>query len=116
MDAAFFELLSSKMREPLEPKVIRERIRDLVEVREALERMWPVLTPAELLNDLFGSKALLASAGSKLFSDAELAGLRRERASDASKVLWTNHDVPLLDLEITESNAMQNAGRARCWS
>ena len=97
IDQAFFELLASKMREPLEPKVIRERIRDLVEVREALERMWPVLTPAELLNDLFGSKALLSSAGSKLFTDAELSGLRRERAADASKVLWTNHDVPLLD-------------------
>ena len=31
-------------------------------VREALERMWPVLTPEELLHDLFGSRALLRSA------------------------------------------------------
>ena len=28
---------------------------------DALERMWPVLTPAQLLHDLFGSKALLKS-------------------------------------------------------
>ena len=55
---------------------LRAALRTLPEVREALERMWPVLTPAELLHDLFGSEALLRVAGS--------ATLRRRRAGCAA--------------------------------
>jgi len=94
---AFFELLASKMREPLDAAVVRERTRDMVEVREALERMWPVLTPGQLLNDLYGSKALLRSAGSRWFDDAELAMLHRERVEDSSAIVWSTQDVPILD-------------------
>ena len=97
VETAFFELLSTKMREPLEPVALRERLRDLVEVREALERMWPVLTPAALLNDLFGSPALLRLAGGKWFTERELSMLARSRSSDPMTVVWTTHDVPLLD-------------------
>lgn len=96
-DALFFQLVASKMRDPLEPRVLRDRIRQLPEVREAMERMWPVLTPAELLNDLLGSRGLLRSAGRRWFTDAELELLERPRAADASAVVWTSNDVPLLD-------------------
>jgi DNA helicase IV len=41
---------------------VRDAVRALPEVRAAFERMWPVLTPAQLLHDLFGSKALLKLA------------------------------------------------------
>ena len=37
--------------------------------------MWPVLTPAELLHDLFGSAALLRLAGDAVLTDDELAAL-----------------------------------------
>ena len=40
------------------PGAVREVLRGTDEIREALDRMWPVLTPAQLLHDLFGSKAL----------------------------------------------------------
>jgi DNA helicase IV len=66
-------------------------------VREALERMWPILTPAELLNDLFGSHGLLQLAGKRHFSDAELNQLYRPRAADAGAIIWKATDVPLLD-------------------
>ena len=39
---------------------VRDTLRGTEEVRAALDRMWPVLTPAQLLHDLFGSKALLS--------------------------------------------------------
>ena len=44
------------------PHEVRDRLRHAPEVREALERMWPVLTPAELLHDLFGSRGAAATS------------------------------------------------------
>jgi DNA helicase IV len=49
------------------------------DVREALERMWPVLTPAELLHDLFGSMALLRLAAATS-SEREYKALYRPRS------------------------------------
>lgn len=97
VEQGFFEKLASKMREPIDATVLRERIRDLVEVRAALERMWPVLMPGDLLRDLFGSRALLRLAGSRWFSHDELDMLFRRRREEVGSVVWTSHDVPLLD-------------------
>ena len=66
-------------------------------MRAALEWMWPVLTPAQLLHDLFGSSALLRLAGTGILSEAELATLERPRAADIDDVRWTASDVALLD-------------------
>jgi DNA helicase IV len=57
-----------------------------------------VLTPAELLHDLYGSEALIASAGARL-TTAERAALHRawRPGMDASRVVWTVDDVPVLD-------------------
>ena len=41
---------------------LRVRFRTRPEVKEALERMWPVLSGPELVNDLFGFRALVRSA------------------------------------------------------
>ena len=79
------------------PHEVREAVRPLPEVRAALERMWPVLTPAQLLHDLFGSKALLKLAASKHLTEAEYLSLYRPRAADVHEVRWTEHDVALLD-------------------
>ncbi len=76
---------------------VRDRLRHTDEVRVALERMWPQLTPAELLNDLFGSQALLKLAASKWLSEAEYLALHRERAHDAHDQRWSDVDAPLLD-------------------
>jgi len=66
-------------------------------VRVALERMWPVLTPPQLLHDLFGSLALLKLAGAKWFGDDGLATLHRPRVRDLDRVLWSDADAALLD-------------------
>lgn len=76
---------------------VRDAVRALPEVRTALERMWPVLTPAELLHDLFGSRALLKLAAARVLSDDEYLSLYRERQADVAEVRWTEHDVALLD-------------------
>ncbi|MEY2582895.1 MAG: hypothetical protein QOE09_2744 [Ilumatobacteraceae bacterium] len=76
---------------------VKEAVRSMPEIREALERMWPLLTPAELLHDLFGSKALLKLAASKHLSESEYLSLYRPRLDDVKKVRWTDNDVALLD-------------------
>jgi DNA helicase IV len=79
------------------PSAVRAALRLLPEVREALERMWPVLTPAELLHDLFGSRALLRLAGAGVLTDDELDALHRPRSGRVEDVRWTAADVALLD-------------------
>jgi len=81
----------------LAPREVKEAVRNLPEVREALERMWPLLTPAQLLHDLFGSKALLKLAAAKYISESQYLSLYRPRLDDVADVRWTEHDVALLD-------------------
>ena len=78
-------------------ETVRERLHGSIELREALEWMWPVLTPAHFLHDLFGSSALLRSAAGSLLTPEETHLLRRPRAAHASQVVWTADDAPLLD-------------------
>jgi DNA helicase IV len=78
--------------EAFEEFILRQR-----PVREALERMWPILTPEELVHDLFGSRALLRSASRKALTDEELELLHRRRSPHAGEAPWTEPDLPLLD-------------------
>lgn len=96
VEGMLFEALHSTVRNDDTVETVRDRTRRDPAVREALERMWPVLTPAELLNDLFGSPGLLRSATQRVFGRA-WRSLQRERGSDISRVVFTADDVPLLD-------------------
>jgi DNA helicase IV len=96
VEAEVFAGLAASSRAELDTDLVRQRLgRDPV-VREALEWMWPVLTPAELLHDLFGSRSLLKAAGDRL-SPEELALLHRPRRAHVDDVVWTTSDAPLLD-------------------
>lgn len=97
VEQGFFDVLASKMRNPLDSRALRERVRHLEEVRVALERMWPIMSPASFLNDLLGSPGLLRSAGRKWFSPDELQALGCVREPDPDVIVWHSHDVPLLD-------------------
>jgi DNA helicase IV len=92
----FAALAASTSRE-LEPAEVRSALRWTREVREALEWMWPRLTPEHLLHDLFGSKALLKSAGRGVLGEHEALLLFRERSENVGDVRWTPSDVALLD-------------------
>ena len=97
VEAAFFAALSAGARRWVDPATVREQLRDTLEVREALEWMWPVLSPAHLLHDLFGSVALLRSAAAGRLAPAEIDRLHRSRSHHADQVVWSFQDVPLLD-------------------
>jgi DNA helicase IV len=59
--------------------------------------MWPVLSPAELLHDLFGSTALLRLAADGILEEYEYKALHRPRSGTVHDVRWTAADVALLD-------------------
>jgi DNA helicase IV len=76
---------------------VAAEIRRQPAVREALDRMWPLLSPMELLHDLFGSPALLAAAGKGLLGPSECDLLHRPRSDSFDAIPWTPADLPLLD-------------------
>ena len=80
------------------------------ELQAAADRLWPLLSPEQLLTTLFGSPERLAAAMPD-FTGAERAALLREQPAaeaaetagvgaagpDAAEPAWTVADVPLLD-------------------
>jgi DNA helicase IV len=92
-----FQALAESTSRELEAGEVRAALRWTTEVREALEWMWPRLTPEHLLHDLFGSRALLRHAARGTFGEAAADSLHRPRSAHASEVRWTVDDVPLLD-------------------
>ncbi|MDX6349525.1 MAG: hypothetical protein QOF84_4315 [Streptomyces sp.] len=67
------------------------------ELQALAEKLWPLLSPEQLLTALFGSPELLARAMPD-FSEAERAALLREYPSPVQEATpWTTADVPLLD-------------------
>lgn len=89
--------LADSARTPVEPGELWRQIRRRPEVFAAMESMWPVLTPAQLLHDLYGSKSLLRLAGARSIGEARAELLFRERSESVDHVVWTQDDVPLLD-------------------
>ncbi|GII51836.1 DNA helicase [Planotetraspora thailandica] len=72
---------------------LREDIRTEEPVRAALNRLWPYLTPQQLLIGLYTSKERMAAAG---LSPREQDLLLREPPR-AGESWWSEADVPLLD-------------------
>ncbi|MGH9212223.1 MAG: HelD family protein [Acidimicrobiales bacterium] len=97
VESQLFAALAEVSRVPTTADEVRSRLRLSPEVREALERMWPVLTPAELLHDLFGSRALIELAAGRHLDPDEQSALLRPRQVEVRQIAWTNDDAPLLD-------------------
>ncbi len=91
-----FEALATSARKGADPAQVRERLRHETSIRKLLDWIWPVLSPAHLLHDLFGSAALLRSAAKDSFGD-EIMSLHRPRSAHADNTTWTFSDVALLD-------------------
>ncbi|NOX31882.1 MAG: AAA family ATPase [Actinobacteria bacterium] len=101
VEAEFFQALAGSHRSRPDAGVVRDRLRSHATVREALEWMWPILTPHELLRDLYGSRALLRSALSSGLPSGDLdhgvSVMRRERGDYEVDYVWSDADVPVLD-------------------
>jgi DNA helicase IV len=98
VETEFFAALAASARgRELSGEQVREKLRQVDVVRAALERMWPVLTPAQFLHDLYGSTPLLKLAGSRWLSDSEYQSLARPRRDRLDDVVFTLDDVAVLD-------------------
>lgn len=73
------------------------QIRRTPEITEALHRMWPRLSPHELLHDLLGAPALLRAAGETTLRPEEIELLGRARSESLDEVVWTSGDAALID-------------------
>jgi DNA helicase IV len=76
---------------------LARRLRRTPEVAEALDRMWPRLSPHEFLHDLLGARALLAAAGKDLLRADDIERLYRPRSDALETVPWTVGDAALID-------------------
>ncbi len=97
VEQAVYSAMSASHRRRPEPSKLRERFSRHPDVMEAFERMWPLLTPAQLLRDLYGSRALLRSAADGVLADAESEQLYRPRGDSEADYEWSDADVPVLD-------------------
>ena len=82
---------------PEEQDDLVQRLRRVPAVIEALDRMWPRLSPHEFLHDLLGAPPLLTAAGRGILSRAEVARLHRPRSTSLEAVPWTVGDAALVD-------------------
>ncbi len=97
VEQRLFETLTRSARKEVRVDDVRDGLRREPVVVEALEWMWPALSPAELLHDLFGSRALIELASRDLLDADEQARLHRPRLERVDDVVFTWQDVPLLD-------------------
>ena len=89
--------MAATVRSGAEAEDVRDSLRESPEMRAVFERMWPLLTPTQLLHDLFGSKALLKLAAQGILPESEYLLLHRERSESVADVRWTTADAALLD-------------------
>jgi DNA helicase IV len=73
------------------------KVKRVPELAEALDRMWPRLSPHELLHDLFGAPPLIAAAARGVLSEDEQRLLRRPRSASFDDVAWSPADAALVD-------------------
>lgn len=97
VEQAVYSAMSATHRRRPDPSKLRERFARHPDVMAAFERMWPMLTPAQLLRDLYGSRALLRSAAAGALNETEWEHLWRAREDSEDDYEWSDADVPLLD-------------------
>lgn len=97
VESEFFRVLAGSHRSRPDAGVVCDRLNNDPTIRAALEWMWPVLRPHDLMRDLYGSDSLLKSALRDEFADGARRALRRSRGDDMASYTWSDADVPLLD-------------------
>ena len=96
VEEEFYSTLALSSNEPIDHRTVEDRLKGQMPIREALDWMWPVLTPSQLLNDVFGSHALIKAADPKL-TEGEVESLHKTRESASKEIRWSASDAALLD-------------------
>jgi DNA helicase IV len=88
---ALLAILADKHDDDVPEHLLRRSLARSEELREALNRAWPLIDPADLVSDLWSVPAYLRLCAPWL-SPEEVRKLQRENAK-----AWTVSDLPLLD-------------------
>lgn len=96
IEEEFFSTLALSSNELIDKKTVESRLKGQIAIREALDWMWPVLTPSQLLNDTFGSRALIKVSDPEL-TEQEVDSLYRSREFLSKEITWSASDAALLD-------------------
>jgi DNA helicase IV len=67
------------------------------EFAQLRDRLWPRVSPAQLVTDLLSRAGFLKEAGRALLDATEISALRRPRPKSIARAPWTIDDVALLD-------------------
>ena len=67
------------------------------QIDNAVDRVWPALSPQQFLRELLGSRERLVAAAGDDFTAGDVQRLLRPAASKASEETWSDADVALLD-------------------
>ncbi|MFN8015635.1 MAG: AAA family ATPase [Acidimicrobiia bacterium] len=98
VDPEVAKILSEKRHAPEEwVESLEDRLRHNDEVKKAIERMWPVLSGAQLYYDLCSFEALISSASKNILEESEQKVLKKQRVDSIENVQWTDADLPLID-------------------
>ena len=76
---------------------ISGRLSRVREVRDLLERLWPMLSGQELVHDLFSFRGLIRSAADGLIPRDQQLLLERGRSPSVREVAWSDADAALVD-------------------
>ena len=80
---------------------LRASLRRSREFRALAYRLWPQLTPMELLGDLLSERVLIRAAGRGRLTETDVGAIHRPREGDGVDISttggWSAADVPLLD-------------------
>ena len=90
-------MLATSRTPDTDPAEVRESLLDMREFRAVLNSVWPLLSPAELLHDLYGSRALLRLASTGALEEHEYLALHRARAASLAEARFSDADAPVLD-------------------
>jgi DNA helicase IV len=80
----------------LDVEDIRDELAEDAAVSRELDRLWPTLSPQELLTDLFADRRKLNSLARRIPAE-DRALLERAPVDGPEELRWTPADVPLLD-------------------
>ena len=72
-------------------------LRSAPEVKDALDRIWPTVSAAGLVNDLLSSRDRLSRAAAGLLDGEEQSALLRGAAPSLGRAPWTAADLALVD-------------------
>jgi DNA helicase IV len=101
MEAVSYNSGRQRFRDRVE-RAMRSATRDLgaftaTMLDNAVERVWPALTPQSFLRELLGSRERLTAAAGDEFRAGDINRLYRKAAERISDERWSDSDVALLD-------------------